>query len=597
MQADDIFVEVRNRTLNRQGIITADYLDLEAVLRPRDVGEWSLKLPGDHPMVPRLSEEGSGIIVYQRKPGTGAHEVLWSGPTSVPTVERNATNPDGTYTFEGVTDTEILLGARAFPSPGIADAQASSQDRSHDIRTGNAETLMRSYVGYNITRQWAPIERTRGFREYLSLEASNGNRGPTMRKAPRFQILLELLQEIAVAANLNFDVVQIGVGLVFRVISPRNVYTDVVLSMDEGTIVSESVSMTRVSVTRAIVAGQGEGKARRIVTRSNEVNDFYEYQSGRVVETFIDQRQTEDVQELIQAGDEQLLEGAAGSVLKVVPSDSVDNPVAQFGSWREGDTIGVRVNGRTHLQTVTEARIIINGGFVGVGVGIGNVTSTDRESALEAKVTKVEQRVEAIERTDFATEAELLTRHAARLAPAPVYIGSQSLNSLSGSGSYWGDYLGSAPEASIAEFWIEHMDDGANPRYASQRAIERDTGKEWTRYQRAGAWSAWKQAGGAVEPVVNGTATRGTNWTINAANTIQRQGKLVVLGLSADKATFSAFETVMTLEAAFRPTATVDGSSTIGTGSIAMRVLTDGRVVTSASGVTGIRAPFLYFLP
>lgn len=70
MRPDDITIEVRGRALDgsgtlldRQGIITSQSVRMKANIRWCDVGDWELSLPGNHPMVPYLSQDGSGIVV------------------------------------------------------------------------------------------------------------------------------------------------------------------------------------------------------------------------------------------------------------------------------------------------------------------------------------------------------------------------------------------------------------------------------------------------------------------------------------------------------------------------------------------------------
>ena len=71
-------------------------------------------------------------------------DTRFSGPTIVPARKRDARNPNGTYTFSGVTDEQHLADARAFPSPAVSNPAA--QTAANDVRSGPVETLMHQYV-------------------------------------------------------------------------------------------------------------------------------------------------------------------------------------------------------------------------------------------------------------------------------------------------------------------------------------------------------------------------------------------------------------------------------------------------------------------
>lgn len=390
MRRTDFLVEVRDRTLARVGTITPKYLTLKATLRHIAVGEWELTLPGDHPMVPYLSAPGSGIIVTLR---SGKR---FSGPTSHPKRKRDLQNPDGTYTFTGRTDTQLLADARAYPDPTTADLAA--QQQANDTRTADAESLMRQYVHANIAASGAPAGRIAGFRQYLRLEGSNQLRGPIITKSPRFQNLLELLTEIATLGGLGFHVVQRGLDLVFEVLDVADRSDLVRLDIENGTLTSEEVEQSGPSVTRVIVAGQGEGTERVIIQRTTAEAAAAEIDWGRVIEDFTDQRNAAELVELQQAGDERLIEGGSPATnVKVVAAD--DQTMRYAIDWEEGDIVAVIVSGQETRTVVTAATMLVGADFVGVGAAIGDPIGFDSNAALTKRVDDIDQRVEKIERT------------------------------------------------------------------------------------------------------------------------------------------------------------------------------------------------------
>src|SRR5690606_8448243 len=56
VKLEDITVEVRDKDLNRVGIIKHEELDLKATDKHNNVGEWELTLPAEHRLVPTLLE-------------------------------------------------------------------------------------------------------------------------------------------------------------------------------------------------------------------------------------------------------------------------------------------------------------------------------------------------------------------------------------------------------------------------------------------------------------------------------------------------------------------------------------------------------------
>jgi len=397
MRREDVLVEVRDKTLARVGTITAKYLRLTSTLRHNNVGEWKITLPGKHPMVPYLSEHGSGIIV------TLLGRTRFSGPTARPSRKANRENPDGTFTFKGKTDDILLADARAYPSPSIADPGA--QTASNDTRTGDVETLMREYVAQNITYQ-APAGRVAGFRSYIRVEAANQNRGPIATKSPRFQNLLELLNELGTLGTLGFQIVQRGDFLMFEVLDVRDVSGLVRFDIVNGTLISEEVEESPPSLTRAIVAGQGEGVGRTIIQRTTAGSVAAEGDWGRVIEEFVDQRDTDVLAELQQSGDEKLIEGGlTATSVKVVPAD--DTTMLYGRDWNEGDVVAVVVNGQETRTTVTASSWIVSDEAVIVGAAIGDVTGFDKDSALVKRVDDIGQRTEKLERTAEVSTDEI----------------------------------------------------------------------------------------------------------------------------------------------------------------------------------------------
>lgn len=384
MKLSDLTVEVRNKNLDRLGIIRPEDLDMKAQEVFNNVGSWTIKLPSEHPMVPHLRTPGSGIIV------TGPLDVLFSGPTTKPESVASPEDPYGSVTFDGVTDDIILRDYVSYPQPSNADA--TTQNSAHDTRTGTVESLMYAYVNANLGPS-APAARKKA---NLTLGA-NGNRGATITKKPRFQVIGNLLTDIAALADLGFRVVQRGSVLVFETYAIVDRTALIRLDIRNGQLSGQRTAISPPTATRIIVAGQNEGVDRQFVERNNAASVAAETEWGRRIERFLDQRNTDVVAELEQAGDEVLAEeGFTAVSAQVVPTDDTN---MIFGrDWFLGDQVTVVVESQELSATVTGMAISVNGDGLKVGAVIGDPTKFDREATYVQRVQNVSDRVSQIER-------------------------------------------------------------------------------------------------------------------------------------------------------------------------------------------------------
>lgn len=387
MRLSDFTVEVRDAGLVRRGSIPDRDLDLKMTPRDRAAGDWQVVLPSDHPMAAWLRLPGSGLIVTHRDPAVG---VMMSGPRRKPTDQATREDPAGTLTVTGDDDTSLLWRRLAYPQPG--NAVVSTQVVAYDVRTGSAESVMHGYVGANlVAAAGAPAARAVAG---LGL-AANLNRGATVTKSARFDRLGDLLADIAGYAGLGFRVVQIGQGLQFQVVDPGDVSGFVRLDLWNGTLSGVTVTDDPPSVSRVIVAGQGQGDQRTFLERSNPAAETGWGPFGRT-EVYLDQRQTDDPVELAQAGDKALADGAGSASMTAIPGD--DSTMAWPQNWDVGDTVTVVSEGDEYPAQVTSVTLIANREGIRVAAGIGDVQGWTPQSAVEAAQAATEARVSALER-------------------------------------------------------------------------------------------------------------------------------------------------------------------------------------------------------
>jgi hypothetical protein len=368
------------------------------VPRVNTLGSWSIKLPNTvlnasgvrvpHALGAVLRTQGSGLIV------TGPNGVVLTGPMTFASQESTSDAPDGVWTVEGVSDAVILARPTAFPEPSNSDP--ATQSVSNDVRSGLGEALMRAYVSANI----GPTASVARKLTDLTLSA-DGGLGVSLSKSPRFQNLLELTQEIALGSGLLFDVVQVGAGRQFQVTAPQDVSASVRWDIANNQLSRSKYGYSAPGCTRVFVAGQGEGTDRTIVEVTTAASLLSEAIWGRI-ERFIDQRNTDDVAELTQAGLELLAaEGTTVTSLEVVPSSDLADG---FGStWFLGSWVTIVVNDTEVRAQIVEVPISITTAGVLVGAVVGDATGFDWESVLSARQQKTESRVSALEQNAEAS--------------------------------------------------------------------------------------------------------------------------------------------------------------------------------------------------
>ena len=381
MKLSDITVEVRDKALNRLGVISNNELDLELIGEHNNVGSWKLILPLEHHLTEAMRTPGSGLIV------TGPNDVLMSGPTLQPELAVTPDDLGGTVTFEGTSDTVILADMLAFPEPTNPDPE--TQLEAYDIRSGLAETVLHEYVDANIGPS-APVARRRGI-----IMGTDLGRGVSVQKSARFLVLGELLSELAGPSGLGFRIVQRPAGLTFETYEVQDRTAFIRLDARNGTLAGQKVATSAPGLTRVIVAGQGEGVERQLLYFDNAASLQAEADWGRRIERFIDQRQTSDVLELTQAAVEALAEG--GDTIISIQAVPVENESMTFGvDWYMGDLVSVVVEDVELSSVVTGYTLLAHDDGFKVGATIGTVGKAS--ATIPDRVIGVEQRVSALER-------------------------------------------------------------------------------------------------------------------------------------------------------------------------------------------------------
>lgn len=402
----DFIIEVRNSSLARLGQLKASDLS-DAVIVPRatEVGSWSLSLPAyevsvtgskvEHELCKALRQPGAGIVV------TGPGGVVLSGPMQEATSEITTEDPDGIWHFTGISDMHVLADALAWGDPTTYDLAA--QKASNDTLYGAAETLIYSYISRNI----GPAAVTERKNTRITLATDIG-RGVVQQKSPRFQNLLELVKELVAGTTLNVDVVQVGSNLEVRVTERSDLSGKIRLDIANDQLTSLNFTMSAPGATHAIVAGSGEGIARKLIMRTTTDSLAAATAFGRRIERFVDQRQTDNTTELQGAGDDALsADGKTQTAFEITPNSALN--LVYGVDWSVGAKITVIIQGQETTAYVAEAPISISSEGVFIGAVVGDPSGFSWESTVNAKQGDLEVRLSQLETNAESIDTALVS--------------------------------------------------------------------------------------------------------------------------------------------------------------------------------------------
>jgi hypothetical protein len=304
-----------NKSFVRQGWLN-DPASLRLVSRHNAVSALELIIPLNHPKAALLGDKAGRCVVEYH----GVQEFSGKFRSVIASHESSSL----TATFEG--DLRELFNMLGWPAPTqpITNQGAVS---AYDKRTGAAETVAKGFVAANASRLSKPIT-----------VATDGVRGATITVQMRMHNMVERLLPVVEQAGLGMKMYQSGSGLVFDVYETNTLATP--LSIESGIVKSFELALEAPKVTRAVIAGQGEGTARGFRTR---INSSRETEYGDKIEGFVDARDTAVTAEMDARGDEMLLEGAPTAGLRVELSETKN---FRYGDrFRVGDTITINIGG------------------------------------------------------------------------------------------------------------------------------------------------------------------------------------------------------------------------------------------------------------
>lgn len=375
-------VYVRDRSRRLVGSLDS-WTALQLVLRYRDVGSWQITAPVTT-AARQLATAGNGVII------TRNGVTLLSGPVTSYTEQWGESDPgDGTLVVTGRDDLIDLARNLAEPDPLVAGTPTQANDKI----TGAAETVIRSYVNRNIGTA-ARAGRTR----HVMGQTPDLSRGSTVTGNARYDNLLDLAVALATAGGVGFRATQDagGIAPLFDVFVPTDRSASVLFSKTGGSLSAYAYTLSAPAVTRALVAGQGEGIARTLVeVTSSTLEDDWDC----VARVFIDRRDTDNAEgELAQEGAGAIVDGGATAGLSITP---VDLPSQTFGvHYGLGDLVSVDIDGSTRITDVLSS-VTISASSADAGETVSPVVgagATGETPAMFAALRKLGTRVGLLER-------------------------------------------------------------------------------------------------------------------------------------------------------------------------------------------------------
>lgn len=376
-----LLIEARNPDLSPAGTVEG-YAQAVALPRFNGVGSWSITIPAANvkPEVLAAWDARGGVRITDADQPDA--DPILSGPITTDSAAwGDKDRYGGTLNISGTSDERVLASRIVYPDPTSVWSDQSAASH-HAVGPAAAETVIWTYVNAHLGPGAQTARRWPGFALAADLA-----RGATAEGNERFTPLLELCQSLALAGGLGFRVDQSTAGVLLFSQYVPTVRADVLLSADAGTLRSGTSSIQAPTVTRALVAGQGDEELRLLVERFDA---GAETEWASRIEQLVDARDNGSSGLLEQSGDEALANGAARGAFSVVVQDTGE---VQYGrDYQLGDIVPYVRRGVALQDVVREVKITAQGGrtLVQPTLGPPDATATPetyrRLQALEKAV-------------------------------------------------------------------------------------------------------------------------------------------------------------------------------------------------------------------
>lgn len=329
-------IYVRNSDLLRAGQVD-DYESLTCICRFNDVGTWELRLDRRSAAADALTARGAGIEVRRDD------FVVMTGP--VTRLKRDRSDRSNMLTVSGVDDNVWLERRLAHPQPASSAPPYSTS--ADDIREAIGSTVIWQYVNVNLGPGAIAPRRL----PTLTM-ATDPLVGTSVKGTARYDVLLELIQKLAIAAgDIGFRIDQVDTGLVFQVYSPEDKTTSIVFSEGFANLSAFSYESQAPSYTYVYGGGAGEGVAREF----SEGQDPAAVANWGRIEKLLDAREQDDGPSVSQQISTALAENSEKLSLEITPVDTTN---LSYGvHYKLGDKVSAVIDGVLLSDIVREVEV------------------------------------------------------------------------------------------------------------------------------------------------------------------------------------------------------------------------------------------------
>jgi len=344
-------IYVRDRNLQRIGVISR-FSRFEFTVNYNDVGGWIIDMPD-------TKDSGSDFLKTVRAQGGGLGGIvvvrngvpIFSGP--IHGLEATANYQDDqtseNISFWGSDDNGLLMSRLAMPPDpnGNYRAWAGTGIDYDKYENEPAETCLTKLVKNNCID--SPPRKINGL-----VTAPDQGRGNVITLRARYHNLIEKLQEAATAGGLGFRTIQKAPGqMVFEVFQPADKTDTIIFSREFGNLSGYRYKVEKPKANFVIVGGGGEDVARDFRYAGDEPSrSLY-----GTWESFKDQRQTTDVDELNQSLYTELREKTELIEVEIQPYNV--SPTRYPDDYQLGDAATVVIDGERISDIIRSIKITL----------------------------------------------------------------------------------------------------------------------------------------------------------------------------------------------------------------------------------------------
>lgn len=324
MERHEYVILITGRDLVEIGQPITNWTSIEVDRKFNEPNSALVTVPADPDLLPVIFFPGRRAVLLR----DGEYYV--GGPIERPaepfdwTADDDGEDGVGTVTFGFTDDLLPVVSHITLPDPTKLP-EDPTQPAEWTASSTNGETVIRNLVAANCINPVGAVAYRKVPSLALGAAAGVGN---TITFSTRFEAMGDALRRAALAAGgLGFTTVQTDTAVEFRVFATVDRTQEVRYSRSVGNLRGIHLEAAGPVCTDAIVGGGGEGADRLIVRRA----DTAARDGWGLFEQFVDQRDTTDLVELQQSGDEALIEGAESAELSVVVVAVDGQPVPAVG--------------------------------------------------------------------------------------------------------------------------------------------------------------------------------------------------------------------------------------------------------------------------